>query len=332
MYIDDVDYATDLFTSLLLAKMDKHAPFKRIKCKSNQPKWITGDLLSLIDEKEHLCNIYNRRPTPYNQARKRAAVRRVKQVKQILKKGFIEEALRECHGDSKQTWKVIKTLWPGKKKSIKIKSINGLTDSLDMANALNSHFATAGTSISNKENPDVYYERQWPPDDGRPQMNVITMQSIWELLSKLSPAKACGTDGIPARLIKACGDTILEPLYHIFNLSATSLKFPSAWKVGKITPLYKAGASDSPDNYRPISVLPIFSKLLERLAHNQMYNFVTVSGALSSQQSGFRRGHSTTTCLIEFLDLVYNNIDEGRTAGVLFLDLRKAFVTVDHGL
>ena len=87
---------------------------------------------------------------------------------------------------------------------------------------------------------------------------------------------------------------------------------------------------DSPDNYRPILVLPVLSKLIERLVHNQINDALAVLGALSDKQSGFRKGHSTTTCLIEFLDGVYHNMEEGNLTGVLFLDLRKAFDTVDH--
>ncbi len=172
--------------------------------------------------------------------------------------------------------------------------------------------------------------RMFPRQDGRPQLQEISPQDIWTLLQELSPAKATGSDGISARMVKACGDSLIEPLHFLFNLSIRTQTFPDIWKSAQITPLHKSGSTSQPDNYRPISVLPIFSKLLERSIHNQLYSCLTVSGALSDQQSGFRKGHSTTTCLAEFLDVVYNNMDKGKYTGVLFLDLRKAFDTVDH--
>ena len=284
---NDVNAATELFTRMLLNVIDRHAPFKKLKCKANLPKWITGDFLSAVDEKEHRCNIYSRRPTVENAARKRRAIRLVKQMKRVLKKGHIEEALTECQGDPKQTWKVIKSLWPGKSKSTAIKCINDSNDPQVIANMLNTHFTNAGSNIGRHIEPIVRHARTYPSDTDRPQLNEIQMEDIWELLCTLSPAKASGTDGITARLIKACGETILEPLYHIFNMSVAQSKFPNIWKIGKITPLFKAGDSSNPDNYRPISVLPIFSKLLERLIHNQLYNQLTVSNA-------FRRSRKRT--------------------------------------
>ena len=77
-------------------------------------------------------------------------------------------------------------------------------------------------------------------------------------------------------------------------------------------------------------MLPILSKIFERIIHNRVYDYVSNAGLLNSRQSGFRKRHSTGTCLIEFLDVIYNNMQEGRLSGVLFLDLKKAFDTVDH--
>ena len=199
-----------------------------------------------------------------------------------------------------------------------------------MANILNAHFASAGLKVNQSTSPTHVMSRSYPNQEGRPQIEELSPQDIWTLLCDLSPAKATGSDGISARLIKACGDSIIEPLHFIFNMSIRTQIFPTIWKSALITPLHKSGSVSLPDNYRPISVLPILSKLLERALHNQMYACLTVSGALSDHQSGFRKGHSTTTCLAEFLDVVYKNMDEARYSGVLFLDLRKAFDTVDH--
>ena len=328
--IDDVDAAADMLTNLLLNVIDRHAPFKKIRCRNNQPKWVTGDFLSAIDEKEHFCNVFSRRPTQFNEARMRRAIRIVKQMKRALKRGYIEEALLACKGDPKKTWRVIKSLWPGKTKSADIKKINDLTNTAEIADCLNDHFAVAGVKVNRSVTPDRPIERLEVNQEGRPQLAYVNEGDIWKQLTQLSVAKACGNDGIPARVIKACGDILVRPLYHVFNLCIELGKFPKIWKEAKVTPLYKSGSHTDPDNYRPISVLPIFSKLLERLIHNQMSNCLTESGALCEQQSGFRKGHSTTTCLVEFLDHVYTNMDNGNICGVLFLDLRKAFDSVDH--
>ena len=106
--------------------------------------------------------------------------------------------------------------------------------------------------------------------------------------------------------------------------------FPEQWKQALITPLYKSGNATDYDNYRPISVLPTLGKLLERLVHGQSTNYLKTRNLLCEEQSGFREGRSTATCLSEFLHTIYVGIDQGRACGVLFLDLAKAFDSVDH--
>ncbi len=97
-----------------------------------------------------------------------------------------------------------------------------------------------------------------------------------------------------------------------------------------MTQLHKDGLLSDPNNYQPVSILPVLSKVLEKIAHEQVYAHLRTSNYLSDRQSGFRKGYSTTTCLIDFLDNIYNNIENGVVSGVLFLDLKKAFNYVHH--
>ena len=106
--------------------------------------------------------------------------------------------------------------------------------------------------------------------------------------------------------------------------------FPQQWKIGKVTPLYKQGPADDPNNYRPITVIPTVGKVLERLVYNQMTKYLNDHKIITETQAGFREGRSTGTCLIEFLHNIYGEIDRGGACGVLFLDLAKAFDTVHH--
>ena len=97
-----------------------------------------------------------------------------------------------------------------------------------------------------------------------------------------------------------------------------------------LPPLYKEGPATDPFNYRPISVLPCLGKILEKVVHSQLYGYITDKHILLEGQSGFRKGHFTGTCLMDFLDEIFTNVDKGVPSGVLFLDIRKAFDTDDH--
>ena len=113
------------------------------------------------------------------------------------------------------------------------------------------------------------------------------------------------------------------PPQYLINLSWGSCEFPNCWKPVKVTPLHKGGSTSDANNYHPLSVLLIFSEILVRVVHDQLSAHFDCHNILSDRQSEFGKGHSTGTRLIEFLE-------NGRLSGVLFLDLKKAYDTVDH--
>jgi len=142
--------------------------------------------------------------------------------------------------------------------------------------------------------------------------------------------KSTGLDQFNVRLLKLAAPYVSTSLTHICNLSLNSSKFPNDWKKAKVTPIFKFGDKSNVSNYRPISVLPIVSKIIERTVHNQLYAYLCSRNILSESQSGFRSNHSTTTTLLDVQDYILNNMDKGFATGVIFLDLKKAFDTVNH--
>jgi hypothetical protein len=114
------------------------------------------------------------------------------------------------------------------------------------------------------------------------------------------------------------------------NLSLNTGVFPDAWKEAKVVPLHKGGDLCNTNNYRPISVLPILSKLIEKAVHKHMYTFLSEHNLINKQQSGFRPLHSTETALTDMIDDWLQNMNDGKLTGVAFIDLRKAFDTVNH--
>ena len=114
------------------------------------------------------------------------------------------------------------------------------------------------------------------------------------------------------------------------NRSLSEGSVPSDWKHAVVTPIHKSGSTSDAANYRPISTLPVFSKILERAVHTMVYAYFQENNLLSNHQSGYRPLHSTSTCLIDVTNRLLQNIDRGRLTGMIFLDLTKAFDTIDH--
>ena len=164
------------------------------------------------------------------------------------------------------------------------------------------------------------------------EFQPTTEEEVKKLLLKISNAKATGQDGIPVRFLKDHIELSARIITHIINLSLRTLIVPEAWKAAQISPLYKEGDPTNASNYRPIAILPCVSKILERIVHQQVYAYLNKWQILSKAQFGFRKAHSTTTCVLSLLNYIYSNIDNGKLVGVVFLDLKKAFDTVDHNV
>ena len=144
---------------------------------------------------------------------------------------------------------------------------------------------------------------------------------------------ATGIDKIPSSALIDARSVICDPLCSIINSSIiTSSTFPTAWKCASVFPLHKSGVRTTPSNYRPISLLPVASKILERHVQQQLSSHLNQNDLLFPFQSGFRQNHSTQSLLLYCLDQWYKALDDKKCVGVVFLDISKAFDTVNHNL
>ena len=159
-------------------------------------------------------------------------------------------------------------------------------------------------------------------------LTKITKQEVLNEINCLKPGKAAGHDGIKPDIIKGCSESLVDPLIHLYNLSFQTGVFPDIWKIAKVIPVFKKGDRSDEDNYRPISLLSCFEKILEHLTCKPMLDFLRKLNILYKLQFGFRENHSTALALTEALNEMYTNLNEGKFVLGVFLDLRKAFDTI----
>ena len=163
--------------------------------------------------------------------------------------------------------------------------------------------------------------------------NTMTFQPVTEfhvslVVSELKDA-AAGIDGISSKLLKAIMPSILKHVTYLMNLCLASNTFPTVFKTAVITPIYKSGSPTQFSNYRPISVLPVLSKILERIMYNQLLSFIHEHNILYDKQFGFRSKHSAYMPLALLHDFVTASLTDGRKAAAIYLDLARAFDTVN---
>ena len=161
----------------------------------------------------------------------------------------------------------------------------------------------------------------------------IPVENVALTLKCLKVSKSTGLDKIPVKVLKIVSSIIAPSLTFIFNLSLSYGIFIDDWKNARVCPVYKGNDRRDMGNYRPISILPIISKVFEKEVFQQLYHYLKVNSILSKFQSGFRsRLHSTVSASIQMCDDWLDNMDKGRLTGVVFLDIRKAFDSVDHSI
>lgn len=142
--------------------------------------------------------------------------------------------------------------------------------------------------------------------------------------------KSSGIDKLNTRLLKCSSDTIAPIIHYICNLTIDTSTIPRSWKTACVAPIFKEGEEGVPTNYRPVSVIPVPMKILERGAHDQLDKYIIENKLLSQRQSGFHKAHSTITATLDVLDYVYLSTNIGTATGAVYIDLRKAFDTVNH--
>ena len=214
-----------------------------------------------------------------------------------------------------------------------LKINNQLTsDAATIANHFNLHFAEVGTKLVNNLPPTSHNFKEYLPlpSSNSLYFNPTSLLEIKRIITDLKSKNSSGMDEIPSKVLKCTPDNILWAIAHIFNLSLSNGEFIDAFKVAKVVPVFKKGSTYDVNNYRPISLLPVLSKILEKLVYKRLVSFLTRQGFFHKNQFGFRKNFSTshaTTLLVENITTAF---EKKQSMIGVFLDLSKAFDTIDH--
>ena len=325
-------------------------------CKLDVPKttkrnkvsnpWITKGLINAIEKKHRLLKLWKKSITNRNKHGDVDIYRKFSEYRKMLKQ-LIYSAKRkhylnkfeECHGNKKKTWEIINKL-RGKSKSSMASSIridnNRITSRRIIANKFNSYFVSLAKTLNDRAYSDVPIE-SFPSFHtflGRPCESSVFLEDcseteLEEIIGELQNGKA---SDIPIMLVKHSKYIISNTLAKLFNCCMASGIFPENLKTGKITPIYKKGNKELMENYRPVSTLPVFGKIFEKVIYTRIYSFFSSKGILTDSQFGFRKGHSTTHAIHHSVDIVKKAHKLKKHVIGIFIDLSKAFDTLDHSI
>lgn len=336
----DVNAAVEFFTEKLYTTVNKYTRKIRITgSKFNIKPWITPGLIRCIRNRDHLHSKLRRHPL--NDILKITYTRYrnfCNKILRSLKTKYEIEELKKSLGNPKRLWKTIKNIChipQTRTQSTELLKISNTTSPTQSLDACNDHFATVGQKLADKILDDLNIIE----DSLGSQTKIKTTRDsfyvqptdpaeINSYINQLQENKAPGIDGISNKLIKQIKDCILEPLTSIFNQSLCDGEFPQNWKTACVSPIYKSGDKYSPDNYRPISLLGIFSKLLEKIMNKRLMQYLESNNLLSNFQFGFRQNKCTNDATSLLTAKIASYLDHNQSCVGVFLDLAKAFDTV----
>ena len=321
----DIEFMWFTIKSVIYDAMLLYIPKVRLKSRQS-PKWFDSHIRHLLNCLRTLRRKYNAHPTPHLLLKINSLEERLQTQISSAKSAFESHLLMSLQSnDSTKFFSYIRSV-SGQNAiphSLHFNNISVDSDQ-DKATLFNRHFHSVFTN-SSFSLPNIC---DLPKPNSVLKDTLISEDEVLEALMSLDPSKAMGCDGIGPKLLKHCALALYQPFYHLFCESLAQHYIPFEWHMHLIKPIFKSGDRSSVTNYRPISLLCVSSKVLERIVYNHIIEFVISN--ISVHQFGFLRGHSTLQQLLIFTNIVNDSFNSNSQTDVLYLDFKKAFDSVAH--
>ena len=331
----DPNWQSKEFNKIFLNIMSNFIPHESKKFLPRDNPWITKPIKDMIKKKNRLYSNYKRHGFQQNDKIRLENFRlECQQAVQNAKNAYLRNLgckLHNNHTSGKIYWKILNKVI-NRSKAPKVPPLfvenKFILNCKEKATLFTNYFCKQCTPVpTGSVLPALTYKT-----NERLEQFPISTNDIFSLVCKLNPNKAAGSDGISAQMLLLCGDSVSLPLQIIFNNVLLTGIYPSIWKLANVTPIHKKNDKQIISNYRPISLLPICSKIFEKIIFNHLYNFFNTNNLITNKQSGFRPGDSTINQLLDLVDSIHQSFDAYPTLEVraVFMDISKAFDKVWH--
>ena len=337
---NDVEVAIEIVTQRLTEVLDQMAPIKTFQSRSNYAPWVSDNTKNKIKERNEAQKKASETKTSSDWEEYKKLRNQVNSILKAEKRTWQENKISSYGSDSSSVWKNIKN-WLGWSKGGPPSKLldNGtiFTKPSDLARIMNLFFINKVKNLrqnlpNNPGNPLLLLETIMQNRSCSFKLAPVHPDTVLKIISNLKMSSACGTDEISSGVLKLIKYEISPVLTHIINLSISNQTFPSLWKTAKVIPLHKKNETLLPKNYRPVSLLPVLSKVTERCIFLQMSSYLEDNNLLHPSHHGFRSKHSTATALIQMFDSWMEAFENDEVSAVIMLDMSAAFDVVDYDI
>lgn len=324
--IENVSEKIEYFNLLILNIFDTLAPVKKIIIKKQKPAWLTDNIKEMISLKEKAMKKFNRTKNQEHWNYYKSIRNQTNIAIAHEKKCYLEFCINNNGNNSKALWNKLKEL-----NIYNRVTTNTLPEIFNKPDEINNHFMQFSNNLSPPDNELLHFYNNNLKTNFK-DLFTFTLVSdviIYKYLLEIK-SKSSGSDGINIDMLLLCCPHILPFITNIINTCILEGVFPDTWKISRVVPLPKKNDISSFGDLRPISILPVLSKLLEKIMNCQIREHINMYNILPLYQSGFRAGHSCTTALLGVMDDIITDIDSGKTTALILLDYSKAFDTISH--
>ena len=344
--LEDPNSNYDILHNYMKSTKDIFFPTKYVKFhkhRHKKNKWITLGIIRSIKFRDKMYVRFKQ--CPQNSEEYHVLKNNLRVLNSILKRTineaktkYYENLFNQYKSNIKMTWKTISEIIcksNSKRKELEkiIVDSNVVTNKREICERYNEFFTNIGPKLAekietgNKKRFDAYLKQRVLTTFS---FSLVDDKSIITCISSLASKDSTGHDGISLKLLKFLSPVLTKPLSLIINQSLVSGIFPTKLKIAKVLPFFKKDDVTLMDNYRPISLLTSISKLFEKVVFEQLYDYFQNNHLFYSSQYGFRKLHSTEFAALELIDKTLKDIDERNISLAVFMDLSKAFDTLDH--
>ena len=335
----DADAMFDSFNTTLVSIYNDSFPYVTRKTKPLDilKPYINADLRELIKEKHRLEKKFKRHPITYGD-QYRTLRNRVAKLTAKAKRKYFSDKMLQANSRPKLIWKVLNDALGRKSKSTDVKQLIDedssseiISGNKNIAQKFNNYFANIGSTYGDHFSDSSAFENYMSSANvGEPfKFSTVSLESLEAVVGSLKNSSP-GHDEIPSSILKEFFHLLGPVMLKICNKSLEQGIFPDSLKKAKIIPIFKAGDRKKQNNYRPISILCSFGKILEKIVVSQLETYLNENNILTPHQFGFRRGISTENAVQNLLKQVYHAFDNGEFVISIFLDLTKAFDLVNR--
>ena len=322
---DTVDDMWNSFKDQLIAVVNRHVPKINIKNK-NSPPWVDGDVIKASKKKRTAFKRAKKLDSLAGWSKFKKLRNKVKNLVSNKYTNYINDLAANLSTNPKRFWSFLRS--KSRSKSTPNSLIHDgveYSDSYVKANLFNKFFQSVFTPTNNDPLPAIAEE----VDDHLSTVR-FDRSEVLKCLKGLNTSKAAGPDGLPTQILKEFAEVLVDPILAIFQKSIDTATVPSNWKKANVIPVFKKGDKQSVCNYRPISLLSVVSKVMERCIYNSI--ITTIRPKITDHQYGFLSGRSTDTQLLSVFTEIADNLDSKSQTDVVYFDLSKAFDSVSHKL